>query len=80
MFDRCAHYCKLFNDFNIHHVLLVHPSGEAMNIFLNQNAAEIIEEMKPAASASIGKHFKSFLNAAFLQIPLKVWLTDADDK
>ncbi|KAI5714194.1 hypothetical protein M8J76_012679 [Diaphorina citri] len=52
--------------------------GEAMNIFLNQNAAEIIEEMKPAASAAIGKHFKSFLNAAFLQIPLKVWLRDAE--
>lgn len=54
--------------------------GEAMNIFLNQNAPEIIEEMKPAASASIGKHFKNFLNTAFLQIPLKVWLKDSDRK
>lgn len=50
--------------------------GEAMNVFLNENANEIIEEMKPAASQAIGKHFKNFLNTAFLQIPLKVWLKD----
>jgi len=53
-------------------------SGEAMNIFLNENSAEIIEEMKPAASQAIGKHFKNFLNNAFLQIPLKVWLKDSE--
>lgn len=47
-----------------------------MNVFLNENANEIIEEMKPAASQAIGKHFKNFLNTAFLQIPLKVWLKD----
>ncbi len=47
-----------------------------MNVFLNENANEIIEEMKPAASQAIGKHFKHFLNTAFLQIPLKVWLKD----
>ncbi|XP_050541636.1 circadian clock-controlled protein daywake-like [Daktulosphaira vitifoliae] len=50
--------------------------GEAMNVFLNENSAEIIEEMKPAASQAIGKHFKNFLNTAFLQIPMKVWLKD----
>lgn len=48
-----------------------------MNQFLNQNAPEIINEMKPAAAQAISKHFKNFLNAAFLQIPLKVWLKDA---
>jgi len=48
--------------------------GEAMNQFLNQNANEIIEEMKPAAAQAIGKHFKSFLNGAFLQVPIPVWL------
>lgn len=52
--------------------------GEAMNVFLNENSAEIIEEMKPAASQAIGKHFKNFLNNAFLQIPLKVWLKDSE--
>lgn len=50
--------------------------GQAMNQFLNQNAKEIIEEMRPAASASIAKHFQSFLNAAFTKVPMKVWLRD----
>lgn len=48
--------------------------GEAMNQFLNNNAAEIIEEMRPAASQSIAKHFQAFINAAFTKIPLDVWL------
>ncbi|XP_059486361.1 uncharacterized protein LOC132202984 [Neocloeon triangulifer] len=52
--------------------------GEAMNHFLNENSNEIIDEMKPAAGASIGKHFKSFLNQAFLQIPLRLWMRDSD--
>lgn len=47
-----------------------------MNQFLNENAIEIVEEMKPAAAQAISKHFKNFLNGAFLQIPLKVWLKD----
>ncbi|KAL1140368.1 hypothetical protein AAG570_000300 [Ranatra chinensis] len=50
--------------------------GQAMNQFMNENANEIIEEMKPAAAQSIGKHFKSFLNGAFLQVPIPVWLKD----
>ncbi|GBP93151.1 Protein takeout [Eumeta japonica] len=48
--------------------------GEAMNQFLNNNAPEIIEEMRPAASVSIAKHFQAFLNAAFTKIPIDVWL------
>lgn len=48
--------------------------GEAMNQFLNNNAAEIIEEMRPAASIAISKFFQSFLNSAFTKIPLDVWL------
>lgn len=50
--------------------------GQAMNQFLNQNAKEIIEEMRPAASASISKHFKDFLGKALTKVPLKVWLRD----
>jgi len=50
--------------------------GQAMNQFLNQNMKEIIEEMRPAASASIGKYFKDFLNTVFTKVPLKVWLPD----
>ncbi|XP_053601779.1 uncharacterized protein LOC128670269 [Plodia interpunctella] len=48
--------------------------GEAMNQFLNNNAAEIIEEMRPAAAVSISKHFKAFLNAAFERVPMDLWL------
>ncbi|KAI4499871.1 hypothetical protein M0802_005127 [Mischocyttarus mexicanus] len=51
--------------------------GQAMNQFLNQHAKEIIEEMRPAASSSIAKHFLSFLNKFLKKIPLKVWLRDA---
>ncbi|XP_077288836.1 protein takeout-like [Arctopsyche grandis] len=48
--------------------------GEAMNQFLNNNANEIIDEMKPAAAVSIAKHFKGFLNSAFTKIPIDAWL------
>ncbi|KAF5269251.1 hypothetical protein FQR65_LT02552 [Abscondita terminalis] len=51
--------------------------GEAINQFLNNNSDEIIKEMKPAASISIARHFKTFLNGAFTKIPLKIWLPDA---
>ncbi|XP_025203960.1 circadian clock-controlled protein-like [Melanaphis sacchari] len=64
---------KIKDSINMQNVI-----GEAMNVFLNENSAEIIEEMKPAASQAIGKHFKNFLNNAFLQIPLKVWLKDSE--
>ncbi|KAF5270494.1 hypothetical protein FQA39_LY08372 [Lamprigera yunnana] len=51
--------------------------GEAINQFLNNNSDEIVKEMKPAASASIAKYFKNFLNAAFTKVPLQIWLPDA---
>ena len=47
-----------------------------MNRFLNENANAIVDEMKPAASSSIGKHFAGFLNKAFSNIPVHVWLKD----
>ncbi|XP_051172801.1 protein takeout-like [Leptopilina boulardi] len=50
--------------------------GQAMNKFLNENAKEIIEEMKPAARSSIAKHFQTFLNTAFTKVPMNVWLRD----
>ncbi|XP_069682373.1 protein takeout-like [Periplaneta americana] len=51
--------------------------GDAMNQFLNQNADEIIKEMKPAASQTIARYFREFLNAAFLKVPIEVWLRNA---
>lgn len=50
--------------------------GEAINNFLNQNAIEIIQEMRPAASQSISKIFKDVLDKAFRNIPIRLWLLD----
>lgn len=50
--------------------------GQAMNQFLNQNAHEIVEELRPAASAAIAKHLKDFMGGAFENLPMKVWLHD----
>lgn len=50
--------------------------GQAMNQFLNQNVNEIIDEMRPAASFSIAKHFKEFINTGFSKLPMKMWLRD----
>ncbi|GAB0098499.1 protein takeout [Sergentomyia squamirostris] len=50
--------------------------GEAINQFLNTNAQELVQEMRPAASQSIGKLAKQLLNAGFNHIPLRVWLLD----
>lgn len=50
--------------------------SEAMNQFLNQNALEVVEEMKPAAKATFIKKFKTFINNAFTQVPIQLWLKD----
>jgi len=50
--------------------------GEAINQFLNTNANELVQEMRPAASQSIGKLFKNILNQAFSTIPINQWLLD----
>lgn len=51
-------------------------AGEAINNFLNTNANELVQEMRPAASASIAKLFKNILNKAFSRIPMDQWLLD----
>lgn len=50
--------------------------GEAINQFLNQNANELVQEMRPAASQSIAKLFKKFLNDTFSNLPMRLWLLD----
>ncbi|XP_037036851.1 protein takeout-like [Bradysia coprophila] len=50
--------------------------GEAINQFLNTNANELVQEMRPAASQSIGKLFKNILNQAFSSIPMNTWLLE----
>ncbi|XP_015174073.1 PREDICTED: uncharacterized protein LOC107065150 [Polistes dominula] len=81
---RYIEFTKLLIDFSLGHARFRindelngnNVIGQAMNQFLNQHAKEIIEEMRPAASSSIAKHFLSFINTAFNKIPLKVWLND----
>ncbi|XP_052864667.1 protein takeout-like [Anopheles cruzii] len=58
------------------HVNTQNVLGEAINQFLNQNANELIQEMRPAASQSIGKLFRKFLNDAFTNLPTRLWLLD----
>lgn len=48
--------------------------GEAINQFLNTNANDLVQEMRPAASQSIGRLFKKILNSAFGSIPMRQWL------
>jgi hypothetical protein len=50
--------------------------NEAINQFLNQNANEIIQEMRPAASQSIAKVFRGLLQKAFSKLPMRLWLLD----
>lgn len=50
--------------------------GEAINQFLNQNANELVQEMRPAASQSISKLFRKILDQAFSHIPINSWLLD----
>lgn len=50
--------------------------GEAINQFLNNNANELVQEMRPAASQSIAKLFKGFLDGAFKNIPIRTWLLE----
>lgn len=49
-------------------------AGEAINQFLNTNANDLVQEMRPAASQSIGRLFKKILNSAFGSIPMRQWL------
>lgn len=57
-------------------IFMCFNAGEAINQFLHNNANELVQEMRPAASQSIGKLFKTILNGAFSSIPLNQWLLD----
>ena len=50
--------------------------NEVINQFLNQNAHELVQEMRVPASQSLAKIFKKFLDIAFTNVPLKIWLTE----
>jgi hypothetical protein len=50
------------------------PTDEVINQFLNQNAHELVQEMRVPASQSLAKVFKKFLDSAFSNLPMKIWL------
>ena len=49
---------------------------EVINQFLNQNSRELLQEMRQPASESLAKVFKQFLDGAFSQLPMRLWLGD----
>ena len=51
-------------------------SDEVINQFLNQNAHELVQEMRQQAYQSLGRVFKKFLDIVFSSVPLNVWLTE----
>lgn len=51
-------------------------TDEVINQFLNQNAHELVQEMRQPASQSLAKVFKKFLDSAFVNLPMRLWLTD----
>ncbi|XP_059609546.1 protein takeout-like [Phlebotomus argentipes] len=75
---------KIFLDFNLKNARFKvkdninngNVLGEAINQFLNSNAQELVQEMRPAASQSVAKLAKQLINSAFNRIPLRVWLLD----
>jgi hypothetical protein len=50
--------------------------NEVINQFLNQNSNELMQEMRKPASQSIAKVFKKLLDTAFVNLPMRLWLTD----
>lgn len=69
-------YYKTYFCFKLKINLINYFIGEAINQFLNTNANELVQEMRPAASQSIAKLFKGFLEAAFSHIPINTWLLE----
>lgn len=51
-------------------------TDEVINQFLNQNANELVQEMRVPASQSLAKVFKKFLDTAFSNLPMRIWLGD----
>ncbi|CRK98545.1 CLUMA_CG011896, isoform A [Clunio marinus] len=52
------------------------PLNDVINQFLNQNAHELVQEMRVPASQSLAKVLKKIIDGAFVNLPMKLWLTD----
>lgn len=47
----------------------------SLNMFLNQNAKEIISELKEDLELGLADIFTGLWNSVFNKIPLKLWMT-----
>ena len=48
--------------------------GASLNMFLNQNANEVIAELRPDLEQGIAEIFVGLWNEVFNKIPIKMWL------
>ena len=55
---------------------LVIFTGRTVNTFLNENAKEVVNELKENIGESLSGVFKKIMNDAFSHIPTKLWLIE----
>lgn len=70
-FSLTAMRVNLDNLFNGNKVL-----GRTVNAFMNQNALEVVDELKENIGENLSVIFKQIMNDAFSHIPTKLWLLD----
>lgn len=51
-------------------------SGRTVNTFLNENAKEVVDELKENIGESLSGIFKKIMNDAFSHIPTRLWLLE----
>lgn len=70
-FSLTAMRVNLDNLFNGNKVL-----GRTVNTFLNQNALEVVDDLKENIGENLSGVFKQIMNDAFSHMPTKLWLLD----
>lgn len=50
--------------------------GRTVNTFLNQNALEVVSDLKENIGENLSTIFKQIMNDAFSHMPTKLWLQD----
>lgn len=48
--------------------------GASLNLFLNQNANEVISELRPDLENGLAMIFKGLWNNVYSKLPLNLWL------
>lgn len=65
----------------MHHSVLLSLVGTdvteaALNLFINSNAQELLQEMKPDIKKKMILKTKNFINKLFTRIPYDMWMMD----